>query len=109
MQRTILGCLYTRHYDGFVRQQWVRTILDTEHLWVAPFVIQLVGEYVPEIIDDIAEALRARPAEPYGRFITENPSSTHSSGNEQSATGTCTHGRSIPFLRLSRVLAAGLA
>ncbi|WP_145043526.1 hypothetical protein [Mycobacteroides abscessus] len=87
MQRTILGCLYTRHYDGFVRQQWVRTILDAEHLWVAPFVIQLLGEYVPEIIDDIAEALRARPAEPYGRFITENPSSTHSSGNEQSAAG----------------------
>ncbi|NOR99668.1 hypothetical protein [Mycobacteroides abscessus] len=73
VQRTILGCIYTRHYDGFVRQQWLRTILDAEHPWVAPFVIQLLGEYVPEIIDDIDEALRARPAEPYERFITENP------------------------------------
>ncbi|WP_170092294.1 hypothetical protein [Mycobacteroides abscessus] len=72
-QRTILGCLYTRHYDGFVRQQWLRTILDAEHPWVAPFVIQLLGEYVPEIVDDIDGALRARHAEPYERFITENP------------------------------------
>lgn len=72
-QRTILGCLYTRHYDGFVRQQWLRTILDAEHPWVAPFVIRLLGEYVREIIDDIDGALRARPAEPYKCFIIENP------------------------------------
>lgn len=76
VQRTILGCLYTRHHDGFVRQQWLRTIVHAPQPWVAPFVIRLLGEYVPEIIDDICHDL-PDPDDPrtaqYERFVVENP------------------------------------
>jgi hypothetical protein len=39
VQRTILACLYTRHHDGRVRQNWLRTIAASTEPWVAPFVV----------------------------------------------------------------------
>lgn len=78
-QFTILGCLYTRHNDGRVRQRWLRTIVGSTQPWVAPFVVNLVGEYVVEIMVDIRRALPhlGDPASPhfaqYGAFLAENP------------------------------------
>jgi hypothetical protein len=80
VQRTILACLYTRHHHGHVRQRWLRTIASATEPWVAPFVVNLVGEYVVEIIVDIHRALLPAlddPASPhfaqYGTFLAENP------------------------------------
>src|SRR5258708_29026596 len=41
--------LLTRSTDGYLRQRALRTIIDLEEPWVAPFVVLLVGEYVVEI------------------------------------------------------------
>lgn len=73
MHRTILGCIYTRHHDGLVRQRWLHTVLEAEQPWTAPFVIQLLSEYVLDIINDIDCALRSRRCEIYERFVAENP------------------------------------
>jgi len=48
-----VDCLYTRHHDGFVRQRAIRRVLAFEEPWTVPFVIQLLGEYVIEICEDI--------------------------------------------------------
>lgn len=75
----VLRCLYTRHHDGHVRQRSLEQVVTALELWVVPYVVQLIGEYVIEIIKVIAAALPelAVPGSPqralYGRFAADNP------------------------------------
>lgn len=77
-QRTMLACLYTRHHDGHVRQRYLRRVAEEVHPWVAPFVVQLVGEYVVEIVSAVREYLVGIEVPGsclrlvYGRFAREN-------------------------------------
>src|SRR5277367_3073302 len=43
-QLRLLCCLYTRHNDGFVRQKYVESLLSSTEMWVAPFIVALLGE-----------------------------------------------------------------
>jgi hypothetical protein len=72
-QKAILGTLYTRHNNGFVREKWLRQIIKLEEYWLPPFVLQLMGEYVLEIISFLADNEDSLKKEPYIRFIRENP------------------------------------
>lgn len=78
-QRQVLHCLYSRHCDGRVRQLHLAQILSSADPWVIPFVVQLVGEYVLEILVDIRDGLRAldTPGDglrlAYGEFLAANP------------------------------------
>jgi hypothetical protein len=78
-QRKILHCLYSRHCDGRVRQQHLARIVCSADPWVIPFVVQLVGEYVLEILVDICDELRDHGVPgghlrlAYGEFIVANP------------------------------------
>jgi len=56
--RLVLACWYSRHHSGFVRERATRRIVDVERQWVAPFVVQLLGEYVIEIAEVIEEGRR---------------------------------------------------
>jgi hypothetical protein len=49
-QNELIDCLLTRHCDGFVRQESLSRIIPSPNMWIPPFVIQLVGEYVVETI-----------------------------------------------------------
>jgi hypothetical protein len=51
--------IYSRHYDGHVRQRWLGTLLDGDEAWTAPFIAQLLGEYVIEICSDIERCISA--------------------------------------------------
>jgi hypothetical protein len=57
VQQTILACLYTRHHNGHVRQRHLETIVGHAEDWVAPFVVQLLGEYVVQIVLAIQHGL----------------------------------------------------
>lgn len=78
-QQVVLQCLYTRHHDGRVREGAVAAVAALPYSWVPPFVVQLVGEYVVEIIMRILGEVPGLevPASPdrlrYGRFALENP------------------------------------
>jgi len=50
MQQTILACLYTRHHNGYVRQRHAQAVARHAVSWVCPFVVQLLGEYVVQIV-----------------------------------------------------------
>jgi hypothetical protein len=79
LQRLLLSCMYTRHHDGHVRQRHNAHLLNSDRTFVVPFVVQLVGEYVLEILIDIQVGLinlntagsseRTR----FGQFGAENP------------------------------------
>jgi hypothetical protein len=72
-QRELAHALLTRHADGFVRQSSLSNILSTQGIWIPPFVVQLVGEYVIEIAADIQSALSRLDRAQYGSFIRANP------------------------------------
>ena len=48
LERELVGCLYTRHHDGHVRERHLRSVIQLGYPWVVPFVVQLIGEYVVE-------------------------------------------------------------
>jgi hypothetical protein len=71
-QRLILNALYSRHHDGHVREKNVRVLIDAEEPWLPPFVIQMLGEYVVEIVQVLELHLVRLFREPYIRFLAEN-------------------------------------
>ena len=66
-------CLGTRHHDGFVREACLARLLEVRRNWIVPFVVQLVGEYIPQIVRRIEDALPGLDHAAYGRFLVENP------------------------------------
>lgn len=70
---------FTRSNDGEVRQAAVRGLFERPENWVAPFIIQLLGEYVIEISTDIAAFVDttvigdAAWTEVFRTFWAENP------------------------------------
>lgn len=73
----VASCLNSRHHDGVVRQRALRQLL-AEHSSVAvPYVVQLAGEYVVEILEDLARWTGDSGAEDvvrrdHGRFLKDN-------------------------------------
>ncbi|KIF75679.1 hypothetical protein QR77_20825 [Streptomyces sp. 150FB] len=78
-QGTVLHCLYTRHHDGMVRQRHLEAIVGAPEPWIVPFVVQLAGEYVLEILVVVRDGLRDLDTPDtghhlaYGQFLVDNP------------------------------------
>jgi hypothetical protein len=73
VQQKILSCLYSRHHDGRTRQNHLERLFPSAERWVAPFVVQLLGEYVIEIIEVLATHSAELESELYRQFVAENP------------------------------------
>lgn len=56
-QRLIVDCWYSRSFDGHVRQRHVRRLVRAEQPWVVPYVVAALGDYVVEIVEDVAAGL----------------------------------------------------
>ena len=72
LQQVVLGCVLTRHHDGFVRGENLGRIISRKESWIAPFVIQLVGEYVVEILEAIHNNLSSLDSTVYATFLNDN-------------------------------------
>lgn len=76
--RTVLHAVLTRHHDGHVRERHLGQVVGVGEEWVAPFVIQLLGEYVIEIheriLDSLPDVLAAseKASASYQRFVVAN-------------------------------------
>ncbi len=71
-QGCIALCLGTRHHDGLLREECTKRLIVVERPWVAPFITQLIGEYVLEIIQVIERELPKLNAKMYGEYLIEN-------------------------------------
>lgn len=74
-QRQLLGCLYLRHHDGFVRQRRLEQLF-REGAWEAftiPFTFSLLADYVQEILEVLAAHLAPALLASYVELIRENP------------------------------------
>lgn len=71
--KVILDCIYSRHHNGFVREKHLRSLIHSTEFFVPPFVVQLLGEYVIEMQQFLAEHIDRFKEEPYATFVAENP------------------------------------
>ena len=69
----IADCLFMRHHDGHVRERALRSALPVRFPWQVPFVVQLLGEYVVEIIQVFDTKLADNDSGLYASFVRQNP------------------------------------
>lgn len=98
LQRRMVDCLYTRHHDGFVRQRALERIVDASEAWVVPYVVRLLGEYVIEIIEAIADRVPDTPEvrASYGEFCRDNPDFIRRTAARATSYWNCYHRRRFP-------------
>jgi hypothetical protein len=73
LQRELIDCLLTRHHNGYVRQSHLERIINSPNIWIPAFVVQLVGEYVIEILQIIDNNLSSLNTPAYTEFVSSNP------------------------------------
>lgn len=73
-QQAILNCLFTRHENGFIRENHVRKMMDqtSPYNWIVPYLIRLTGEYVIEILEVIKNNFNNLEKTEIKSFIAEN-------------------------------------
>jgi hypothetical protein len=72
-QTVLLDCLLTRHQSGFLRERHLVRIINCDRDWIPPYVVQLVGEYVIEILGVIQKESVNLNARLYRTFLMDNP------------------------------------
>lgn len=72
IQKVILNCIFLRHHNGFVRQRRLELLIDNTEYFVVPFVFQLLGEYVIEILFVLDKLINENKLHKYSKFISEN-------------------------------------
>jgi hypothetical protein len=72
IQKTILNCIYLRHHDGYLRQRRLEELIDKTEPWIIPFTLQLLGEYVLEILQVLDKHINTITIGNYFRIVKEN-------------------------------------
>ena len=89
LQQEFASCLLTRHSDGLVREKYLAKIIGVKHSWIPPFVIQLAGEYVIEILRLIHQNLSVLDQALYAQFFHNNPEFLQKTGQRISSYWDC--------------------
>ena len=71
-QKDILNCLYTRHHNGYVREERLKKLSDKPKNWKTPFIVQLLGEYIYELFPIIDKKVNGETLEFYQEFRNKN-------------------------------------
>lgn len=71
-QAVIYACVLSRHLDGKLRQRQIARLALAEQAWPLPFVVQLCGEYVMQILETVEAHLPAMNPRRYGGFLRDN-------------------------------------
>lgn len=80
VQKQILCCIYTRNCDGYIREKYLRKMMDMPfEQWAIPFIVKLCDEYVLEIIEVIYNKLKQRDNTDIRHFCWINKTSINKS------------------------------
>lgn len=82
VQKQILYCLYTRSCDGYLREKYVKKLLESNiQEWCIPFIVKLCDEYVIEILYIIYDSLHKRENSDIKNFCVNNKTTIHKSNS----------------------------
>lgn len=72
-QKIIYHCIFSRSYDGYVREKHIKALLNSKmpH-WAIPYVIKICDEYVVEILDVVYQRLKSADCEMYKKTCEAN-------------------------------------
>lgn len=107
--RQLAVCLGTRHCDGYLREECLRELLAMDCPWAAPFIVQLLGEYVIEIVELVAWAvatLSVVDVARYSQFALENPAFMATTRRRATSYWNCYHRGRFPKLCAYPAIAA---
>ena len=69
----LLDCIFTRHHNGYVREKRLRRIITSDNYLATPFIAQLLGEYVIEILTAIKDNLSSTLLNNLIKLKADNP------------------------------------
>lgn len=73
IQQVIIDCIYSRHCNGYIRENHLKRIITQPYPWVLPFVIRPLGSYVKAIVDLIYSHRHDLNPIHTRHFLRENP------------------------------------
>jgi hypothetical protein len=68
-----LDCIFTRHHNGYIREKKLREILKSKNYLATPFIAQLLGEYVLEVLTVIKDNLSPTLLDNLIKLTVDNP------------------------------------
>lgn len=97
-QHALALCLASRHWDGQLREEYLHQLMAVDRPWVIPFVVQLLGEYVIEIVERVAANLAQLNAAQLAAFAADNPGFMATTRRRAVSYWNCYHRRRYPSL-----------
>ncbi len=97
--RVLALCMGTRHCDGHVREDSLRQLIAIDRPWLTPFVVQLLGEYVIEIVELITSSIPQLNAGHLGAFVEDNPAFMAKTRRRAVSYWDCYHRARFPTLQ----------
>lgn len=71
--KIVAHCLLSRSSNGYIRQKHVAELIKTDFPdWVAPYILELAGEYVLAIVEEIYNGLKDKDCGPIRAVICAN-------------------------------------
>ncbi|MDY8137459.1 hypothetical protein [Aquimarina sp. 2201CG5-10] len=89
--RKILACILTRHHNGYIREKYLKQIIDSNEYWTLPYLVQLLGEYVAEILDSVWDNFDLVNSSHLVEFIQENEIYWHKTKQRIASYWDCYH------------------
>ena len=71
-QKDILNCIYLRHHNGYLRERRLRQLSEKTEKWTIPFIVQIIGEYVYELLPIIDKKVNENTLNLFNEFRFEN-------------------------------------
>lgn len=98
--RMLALCLGSRHWDGYIREECVRELVAVGRPWVVPFVVQLIGEYVVEIVEAAAATVISDASSAqFADFVRENPAFMATTRRRVTSYWACYYRSRFPALQ----------
>lgn len=97
--RRIALCIGMRHHDGVFREECVRKLGAVDRPWLIPFMVLLLGEYVVEIVEAVAELLPTADPAHLAAFVAENPAFMATTRRRAVSYWNCYYRQRYPDLR----------
>jgi len=71
-EQAIVACWFTRHHDGYLREQFLRELTAFDCTWIVAYVVALCGEYVVEVLHYIWDRRELFDRPVLGRYLRDN-------------------------------------
>lgn len=99
IQKEMVFCFFSRHHDGFVREKCLKEFVTSNNSFTVPYILQLLGEYVIEIIEVIYQNREKLNKANLVAYISENPDHYEKTRQRVYSYWDCYYRRAYPKYR----------